>query len=155
MSIQAILYRKGSELVTVSPRASLRTAAEKLGERNVPALVVKDGEAVLGVISEREIVDALARHGDKIASMTVADIAERDVLTVAPEDGLKRTIARMTRHGKRHLVVLRDSKLAGIVSAGDVFKYRLEDLETEKRFSPRFVSPDAVNGSLGRETRHV
>ena len=87
MSIQAILYRKGSELVTVSPRASLRTAAEKLGERNVPALVVKDGEAVLGVISEREIVDALARHGDKIASMTVADIAERDVLTVAPEDG--------------------------------------------------------------------
>jgi len=155
MSIQAILYRKGSEVVTVSPRTSARRAAERLRERNIPALVVKDGETIVGVISEREIVNALARHGEKIDSMTAGDIAARDILLAAPEDGIQRTIARMTGDGKRHLVVLRDGKLAGIVSAGDILKYRLEDLEIEKRFAPRTIFHDAPNGGRIREMSHV
>jgi len=151
MSIQAILYRKGAEIVTIAPGASVATAAEKLRQFKISALVVKEGESVLGVISEREIVTALARHGDRIGTLTAGDIAARDVPTISPDDGLKRTMALMTRRHARHLLVLRGSKLAGIVSAGDVLEHRLEDLETEHRFLSNPVPYRPFEQQPGRE----
>ncbi len=129
MSIQAILYSKGSQVVTIAPGASIRDAAGKLREQNIAALVVKSGDAVAGLISERDIVDALARQGERCCGLTVGEVMIRDVVTVAPEDSLKRAMSLMTRHRTRHLLVLRDGEPAGIVSIGDVIKHRLEDLE--------------------------
>jgi CBS domain-containing protein len=129
MSIQAILYQKGEYVETIAPDASVRDAAASLRDENIAALVVTKGDAILGVVSEREIVHALSRHGERIASMKVADVLVRDFATVAPEDSLKRAMTLMTRHRTRHLPVLRDEKLVGIVSIGDVVKHRLEDLE--------------------------
>ncbi len=129
MSIQAILYSKGSQVVTIAPGASIRDAAGKLREKNIAALVVKSGDAVAGLISERDIVDALARQGERCCGLTVGEVMIRDVVTVAPEDSLKRAMSLMTRHRTRHLLVLRDGEPAGIVSIGDVIKHRLEDLE--------------------------
>ena len=129
MSIQAILYRKGSNVVTIAPGASIRDAAGKLRERNIAALVVKSGAAVIGLISERDIVEALARQGERSCGLTVGEVMTRDVVTIAPEDSLKRAMSLMTRHRTRHLLVLRDGEAAGIVSIGDVIKHRLEDLE--------------------------
>jgi len=128
MSIQAILYRKGSSVAAIAPGASIRNAAEKLREQNIAALVVKSADAVLGLISEREIVHALARHGER-TGLTVGEVMARNIVTIAPEDSLKRAMSLMTRHRTRHLLVLRDGELAGIVSIGEVIKHRLEDLE--------------------------
>jgi CBS domain-containing protein len=129
MSIQAILYRKGSQVVTIAPGASIRDAAGKLREKNIAALVVKAGDAVVGLITEREIVHALARHGEPTCGLTVGQVMARDVVTIGAEDSLRRAMSLMTRHRTRHLLVKRDGEPAGIVSIGDVIKHRLEDLE--------------------------
>jgi CBS domain-containing protein len=129
MSIQAILYQKGEHVETIAPDASVKDAAASLKDQNIAALVVTTGDDVLGIVSEREIVHALSRHGERSAAMKVADVLVRDFATVAPEDSLKRAMILMTRHRTRHLPVLRDDKLVGIVSIGDVVKHRLEDLE--------------------------
>ena len=129
MSIQAILYDKGSSVACIAASASVKSAADKLRELNIAALIVKRGSTVLGIVSEREIVNTMSLHGEKAAAMTVADILLRNVVTVAPEDSLKRAMALMTRNRTRHLLVLRDGEPAGIVSIGDVIKYQLEDLK--------------------------
>jgi CBS domain-containing protein len=134
MSIQAILYQKGENVETIAPDASVRDAAARLKDENIAALVVTKAGAILGIVSEREIVHALSGHGERAAAMKVADILMRDFATVAPEDSLKRAMTLMTRHRTRHLPVLRGGKLAGIVSIGDVVKHRLEDLELGTNF---------------------
>ena len=131
MSIQAILYNKGSSVVTIAPDASVKAAADKLAEKKIAAVVVMDGDAILGLVSEREIVRAYARFGVAIGGKTVRDIADADFIPVSPNDSLKRAMALMTEHRKRHLPVTKDGRLAGIVSLGDVVKHRLEDLELE------------------------
>lgn len=131
MSIQAILYEKGANVETIAPDVPVKDAAARLREKNIAALVATRGDAILGIISEREIVHALASHGERVASMKVGDILMRDVATVAPDDSLRRVMGLMTRYRTRHLPVLRGNKLVGIVSIGDVIKHRLEDLELE------------------------
>jgi CBS domain-containing protein len=135
MSIQAILYRKGESVVTVRPNEPLKSAAETLHDNNIAALVVRSDGKILGLISEREIVHAMAEHGERAAGLTVADVMSRNIASVAPEDSLKRAMSLMTRHRMRHLLVQRDGALKGIVSIGDVIKHRLEDLELTR--SPR------------------
>src|SRR5882724_9106336 len=98
MSIQAILYRKGTDVVTISPKASVQNAADKLAERKIAALVVVEGDSILGVISEREIVRAFSRHGEAVGALSVRDIVSPDLVTVSPEDSLKRAMMLMTRH---------------------------------------------------------
>lgn len=130
MSIQAILYDKGSNVVTIAPGASIKSAAEKLRDKNIAALVVRSGSgSVLGLVSEREIVHALAGSGERTCGLLVSQVMTRTLVTVAPEDSLKRAMALMTRHRTRHLLVLRDGEPAGIISIGDVIKHRLDDLE--------------------------
>ena len=129
MSIQAILYRKGREVVSIAPGSSIKSAAERLREHKIAALLVRSGDTVLGLISEREIVHALAGHGERTCGLTVGEVMARTIVTIAPEDSLKRAMALMTRHRTRHLLVLKNGEPAGIVSIGDVIKHRLEDLE--------------------------
>ena len=134
MSIQAILYDKVSNVVTIAPSASIKSAAEKLRDKNIAALVVKSDDAVLGLISEREIVHALAGSGERTCGLAVGQVMTRDVVTITPEDSLKRAMALMTRYRTRHLLVLRNGEPAGIVSIGDVIKHRLDDLELKTTF---------------------
>ena len=99
--------------------------------KNIGALVVTSGQAVLGLISEREIVHALSHYGDAAASMPVKEIMRHGVITVSPDESVDRVMKLMTRHRVRHMPVLHDGKLAGIISIGDVVKHRLGDLELE------------------------
>jgi len=131
MTIETILRQKGTDVATIEPEASVRKAADWLRVRNIGALVVKSGNAVLGVISEREIVHALSRYGETVASMPVKEIMRYGVITISPDESVSRVMHLMTRHRVRHMPVLRDGKLAGIISIGDVVKHRLEDLESE------------------------
>ena len=131
MSIQAILDRKGPEVITIHATATLRSAADRMRERSIAALVVKSGDAIAGLILERDIVHAVSRHGEQALSMPVLDVMTHTTITVAPDDTLKRAMSLMTHHRVRHLPVIANGKLLGIVSIGDVVKHRLEDLETE------------------------
>jgi CBS domain-containing protein len=131
MSIQAILDRKGPEVITIHATATLRSAADRMRERSIAALVVKSGDAIAGLILERDIVHAVSRHGEQALSMPVLDVMTHTTITVAPDDTLKRAMSLMTHHRVRHLPVIANDKLVGIVSIGDVVKHRLEDLETE------------------------
>jgi CBS domain-containing protein len=131
MSIEGILRQKGTEVTTIDPDASIKRAADWLRLKNIGALVVTSGQAVLGLISEREIVHALSHYGDAAASMPVKEIMRHRVITVSPDESVDRVMKLMTRHRVRHMPVLHDGKLAGIISIGDVVKHRLGDLELE------------------------
>jgi CBS domain-containing protein len=131
MSIESILRQKGTEVTTIAPEASIKRAADWLRAKNIGALVVTNENAVLGLISEREIVHAFSRHGETAGSMPVKAIMQYGVTTVSPDESVNRVMKLMTHHHVRHMPVLRGGKLAGIVSIGDVVKYRLEELELE------------------------
>jgi CBS domain-containing protein len=131
MSVESILRQKGTDVTTITPEASIKRAADWLRVKNIGSLVVMRGEAVLGLISEREIVHAFSRYGETAAAMPVTEIMRPSVITVSPDESVTRVMNLMTRHRVRHMPVLRDGKLAGIISIGDVVKHRLEDLESE------------------------
>ena len=131
MNVEDILMQKGTDVATIRPDAKIKSAADWLLAKNVGALVVARDDAVLGIISERDIVRAFSRYGESVASMPVKEIMTHGVITVTPEDDLNRVMKLMTRHRVRHLPVYRNGKLAGIVSIGDVVKRRLDDLELE------------------------
>jgi CBS domain-containing protein len=130
MSIQSILDRNRAEVVTIGPTDTLKSAADQMRAHNIAALIVKSGAAV-GLISDREIVHAVSRNGERALHMAVREIVTRPTITIAPDDTLKRAMSLMTHHRVRHLPVIANGKLVGIVSIGDVVKHRLEDLETE------------------------
>lgn len=131
MTIETILRRKGTSVTTIAPEASVKRAADWLRAKNIGALVVTSENEVIGLISEREIVHALSRFGEAAGSMLVKEIMQYGVSTVAPDETVNHVMNLMTHHRVRHMLVLRDGKLAGIVSIGDIVKYRLEDLELE------------------------
>lgn len=131
MSVQNILDREGTEVVTIHATDTVRSAADRIRARGIGALVVKTGDAITGLISEREIVHAVSRHGEGALSMPVRDVVSLAAITVAPGDSVKRAMVLMRHHRVRHLPVIASGKLVGIVSMGDVAKHRLEDLETE------------------------
>ena len=132
MSVHNILDRKGAEVFTVDPTATVRTAAQLMRARGIAALVVKGPDVITGLISERDIVHAISQHGERALAMAVSEVMTLNTFTVTPNDPLRRAMSLMTNHRLRHLTVI-DNKgnLVGIVSIGDVVKYRLEELETE------------------------
>jgi len=131
MNVENILMQKGTDVVTIEPEASIKRAAYWLRAKNIGALIVVKDDTVVGIISERDIVRALSEHDEPVLFMTVKDIMTRRVITIAPEDDLNVVMRLMTRHRVRHLPVLRNGKLAGIITIGDVVKRRLDDLELE------------------------
>jgi predicted transcriptional regulator len=131
MTIENILRRKGTSVTTIPPEASLKRAADWLRAKNIGALVVTSDDAILGLISEREIVHAFSRHGETAGSMRVKEVMQYGITAVSPDESVTRVMTLMTHHRVRHMPVLSGGKLVGIVSIGDVVKHRLEDLELE------------------------
>jgi CBS domain-containing protein len=132
MKVRSILRTKGASVATTAPDTTLSTVVWELKVKGIGALVVsEDGATVLGLISERDIVQGLAEHGAALLGMRVSQVMTRPVVTCTPEDSITRVMAQMTHHRARHLPVLEGGRLAGIVSVGDVVKHRLEELEME------------------------
>ncbi|WP_433215235.1 CBS domain-containing protein [Microtetraspora malaysiensis] len=132
MLIRTVLRRKGTDVVTVPPDATVTELLAVLAERNIGAVVVsEDGLAITGIVSERDVVRRLADRGSAVFDLPVSAIMTTEVHTCTPEanvDELRRT---MTNHRVRHVPVVREGRLAGIVSIGDVVKSSIDDLETE------------------------
>jgi CBS domain-containing protein len=131
MNVENILQRKGTKVATIAPEASIKRAADWLRATNVGALVVTSDDTVIGIISERDIVRAFSQYGEPVASMKVKDIMTHGLITASVGDDLTHLMRSMTRHRVRHMPVLYNGKLAGIISIGDVVKHRLDDLELE------------------------
>ena len=131
MSVESILRKKGTGVATIAPDISVKRAADLLRAKNIGALVVTRENAILGLVSEREIVDAISRHSETATSMPVSEIMQHGAITVSPAETVSRVMNLMTRHRVRHMPVVHDGKLAGIISIGDVVKHRLDDLELE------------------------
>jgi CBS domain-containing protein len=131
MSVESILRKKGNDVATIAPEASVKRAADWLRANNIGALVVTRGNAVLGLISEREIVHAISRYGETATSMLVTEIMRHGVIAVSPAETVSHVMNLMTRHHVRHMPVIHDGRLAGMISIGDVVKNRLDDLELE------------------------
>ena len=133
MNVQSILGTKGFDVATVGQEASLADAAARLRDHGVGALVVSnDGQHIDGIVSERDVVRALAAHGAGALGRTVGSVMSTTVVTCVADDSVEDLMSSMTERRIRHLpVVDEQGLLAGIVSIGDVVKARLGQLQVE------------------------
>jgi CBS domain-containing protein len=132
MSIRDILRQKGTNVVTVTPASSVANAAHRLRIDRIGALVVSEnGRDIAGILSERDIVQGLSVHGPRVADLPVSALMSHHVVTCPPDAGITDAMRLMTQHRIRHLPVVSDGRLEGIVSIGDVVKSRLQDMELE------------------------
>ena len=132
MSVAGILNRKGSRVLTVLQTTPIPEAIDRMKRNKVGALVVSNNDRdIQGIISERDVVHALAGNGAEVLTMKVADIMTRRVESCVPEDNLKHVMSIMTQRRFRHMPVVGDDGLCGIISVGDVVKQRLEEAELE------------------------
>ena len=133
MRISDVLRNKGTEVRTVRPDVTVRDLLATLAEYNIGAVVVvADDDAIAGIVSERDVVRHLHERGVGLLGMEVATIMTTDVRTCRPDDRIDDLQKTMTEHRIRHLPVVRDGRLAGLVSIGDVVKSAISELETER-----------------------
>lgn len=141
-TVETIINRKGREVVTISPAATLGQAAALLAQHNVGAVVVsRDGSAVDGILSERDIVRRFAADdGVGTASVPVSQTMTADVHVAQPTTTVDELMQVMTTHRIRHVPVVEGGGLVGIVSIGDVVKNRIDDLETQAESLREYVT---------------
>ncbi len=140
MKVSDIVRSKGAEVVTLEPSATVADAVKTLAELSFGALVVSaDGKHVDGILSERDIVRSLDREGDTLTTI-VTDLMTRDVVSCAMTDDIADLMVLMTDRRIRHLPVLTDGEMVGLVSIGDVVKARLAQLEDERRHLEDYIT---------------
>jgi CBS domain-containing protein len=134
MRIRKLLDSKGHEVATVAPDATVWDVLSRLDHHRIGALVVSgDGQRVDGIVSERDIVRQLHARGPGILDGPVSDLMVDQVLTAGPDDEVESLMAVMTTNRIRHVPVVADGNLVGIVSIGDVVKHRVDSLEDDNR----------------------
>lgn len=132
MTVGIILQRKTSSLVTISPEASLTEAVQSLSQHRIGAIVATGPDGHLaGILSERDVVRILGERGPDVLSEPVSSVMTRAVVTCTADETVPAIMERMTRGRFRHVPVVSGSKLVGIISIGDVVKYRVEEMERE------------------------
>ena len=141
MSVEHILAVKGRKVVTIAPDRTLADAATCLSERRIGAVVVVDGSGtVLGIISERDVVRAVAEAGGEALKAPVSSRMTAKVVTCVPTTSLNEIMGLMTEGKFRHVPVIEGGRLAGIISIGDVVKQRLGDIESEHRAMRDYIA---------------
>ncbi len=132
MKVSDVLKAKGTRVMTVRPNEPVRVLVDRLQAARVGAFIVsEDGRHMSGIVSERDVVGCMAKHGSKAPDVRVDQIMSRHVITCAPSDSLTAIARTMTEKRIRHLPVVENGMLAGMVSIGDVVKLRLSEMELE------------------------
>jgi CBS domain-containing protein len=132
MTVATMLSEKGREVITTSAAASIAGAIDTLAKHKIGALVVVDGkDNIAGIISERDVVRAIAEQGERVLSLALSTVMTRAVVTCSESETIDDVMTRMTRGRFRHLPVVEDGRLTGIISIGDVVKARIEQVERE------------------------
>lgn len=141
MRISSLLQQKGSVVVTVGPGATVAEVVAQLEKHRIGALVISsDGAHIEGIVSERDVVRALGRHGGDLLDHPVSSIMTTDVVCASPDDEVESLSATMTDHRIRHVPVLKDGLLAGLVSIGDVVKSRIGELEKDRQELVEYIT---------------
>lgn len=141
MQVKFILKNKGGTVETIRATGLITDAIDRLRTKRIGVLVVSEtGSDIAGIVSERDIVTGLAEHGADLLDQRVETIMTREVKTCSPDDTIISVMEMMTDRRIRHIPVLRDGALAGIVSIGDAVKFRLQELETEASHLRDYIS---------------
>lgn len=140
MLISEILKDKGADVFTVAPELSLAQACAELDRRRIGALVVCEGDQVVGVISERDVTRAVGRDGADGLERPISHYMTREVVFAAPSETVAALMARMTDRRVRHLPVLREKRLAGVVSIGDLVKHQIAEARHEADSLRTYIS---------------
>ena len=140
MTVQRILDDKGSAVMTCRPTDTVADVARVLADKKIGAVVVTEGDAVRGILSERDIVRAIAAQGDKALAKPASDIMTAKVITCGLQDSNDDVMQIMTGGRFRHVPVVDDGKLAGIISIGDVVKRRIAEIEREAANIREYIS---------------
>jgi CBS domain-containing protein len=139
MTIGAILATKGDAVVTLSAMALVRDAVDLLAEKRIGACPVVDGGRVVGIMSERDVIYRLRSDGSAILDWPVSDVMTAPAVTVARGDSVLAALSQMTRRRIRHLPVVEDDRLVGIVSIGDLVKFRMDRIEEEAQAMRTYI----------------
>ncbi len=150
MKLFEILRVKGSEVHTIGPAATLDEVVEELVSYNIGSLVVCESSArgtdvrMIGIITERDILQAQASHRAPLEKMLVADVMSTDLITAEPHDPIEKAMQLMTKHRVRHLPILDGEQLYGLISIGDVVKAHHDQLEMENHFMKSYISGEGA-----------
>ena len=141
MHVERILALKGNDVISVTTNETIGVAANILSENRIGAILVRDDDGfVRGVLSERDIVRGLADMGPRCLETGVAELMTRDVVFCGPEDDIDTIMAIMTNRRIRHLPVMQDNQLLGIISIGDVVKIRIEEIKSEADAMRQYIA---------------
>jgi CBS domain-containing protein len=132
MTVEEILGQKGADVVSVDVRTQVAELGKLLTRKNIGAAVVMEAGKLVGVVGERDVVQAIASRGIEVLDWPVSELMRSPVITCGPEDRVTVVMATMTARRVRHVPVIDDGgRLVGIVSIGDVVKHRLQEIENE------------------------
>lgn len=141
MTVAHILKSKGNTVITVTSATTLKEVADTLAHHRIGAVVVSDGKGgIAGIVSERDVVRALAAHGAQVTGKKASEIMTARVHTCTPRDSETDLMALMTQQRIRHVPVIEDGKLAGMISIGDVVKNRIESIEREAEHMKTYIA---------------
>jgi len=148
MQVQEILERKGNQVYLLGPDCTMREAAAKIAGWNVGAALVTDADDVLlGIISERDFLRTLVKFGGGVLDIRVRVLMTKSVVTCTPETTVSDALSMMSRHHFRHLPVVRDGQILGLLSIRDLLEFRLEALEDRDLDGDCTAEPAAPGGS--------
>jgi len=140
MIVKNILAGKGGNILTINPTADVIAAVKLMAERGIGSVVILCADhRIVGILSERDIVRALAEHGAAVLSEPVSQVMTREVKTCSEDDTIGDLMGRMTTGRFRHLPVVKEGKLIGIVSIGDVVKSRVEEIDQETKTLREYI----------------
>ena len=140
MYVSDVLKEKGSNVVTTSPDETVGATAQLLNAKRIGAVIVCDSnDAIVGMLSERDIVRGIAQHGESVLEGPVRELMTSEVVTCQPTDTIAEVMKVMTHGRFRHLPVVEDDALKGMISIGDVVKHRLEETEAEAKVLRDYV----------------
>jgi CBS domain-containing protein len=139
MTIAAILDRKGREVVSVDSGVAVREAVRLLAEHRIGAVVVRDGDGVAGILSERDLVYCIAKEGAAALDLPVSRMMTAPVITVEPSVSVLAALSDMSKRRIRHLPVVEGGKLVGLVSIGDLVAWRIAMIEEEAQAMRAYI----------------
>ena len=139
MLLKEILDAKGRDVLKIAPTASIAEVVEQLVAHNCGALVVCDGDKMVGIISERDVLRAISAVGQPLDQITVEERMTHNVITGSPNDNVNDVMGLMTKNRIRHLPVLDDGALAGMISIGDVVKSQHQKLTLENQMLMNYI----------------
>ena len=131
MTIAAILHTKGGEVVSITSRHTVTEAVALLAEKRIGAVPVIDGDEVAGIFSERDVIYCLKDGDTATLNKTVGEVMTAPAVTVTPEDAVMGALSLMTKRRIRHLPVVSGGRVIGLVSIGDLVKYRIDKIEAD------------------------